>query len=65
MDQLLLFLLRVGEILIRFYEIVLWQDDAGPLLYYFMLLKVTGKVSLDRNTMYNPIIHHIYNYYYR
>ena len=33
------------------YEIVHWLDDAEPLLYYFMLLKVTGKWLFDRNTL--------------
>jgi len=29
-----------------------------------MLLKITEKVLLDRNTMYSPIVHRIYDYWY-
>jgi len=29
-----------------------------------MLLKVTEKVLLDRNTMYSPIVHRIHGYWY-
>jgi len=29
-----------------------------------MLLKVTKKVLLDRNTVYNPFVHHIHGYWY-
>ena len=32
------------------YEIVYWLEVSGLLLYWFMLLKVTGKILLDRNT---------------
>jgi len=38
------------------YEIVHWLDDAGLLLYYFLLQQDTEKVSLDRN-------HHVQLYY--
>jgi len=29
-----------------------------------MLLKIAGKVSLDRNTMYSLIVHRIHDYWY-
>ena len=46
------------------YEIVHWLDGAGLLLVLFMLLKFTGKVLLDHNLMYSPIIHRIHSYWY-
>ena len=30
----------------------------------FMLLKVSGKVLFDRNTLYSPVVHRIHNYFY-
>jgi len=29
----------------------------------FMLMKVTGKILFDRNTLYSPIIYRIHGYY--
>jgi len=29
-----------------------------------MLLKVTGKVLFNCNTLYSPIVHHIHGYWY-
>jgi len=37
---------------------------AGLLLYKFILLKVTEKGLLDRNTLYSLIIHRIHGYCY-
>jgi len=60
---IVIFTVWVDEILISFYEIVNWLDDAELLLFSFMLLKVSGKVLLDRNTLYSSI-HRIYGYCY-
>jgi len=46
------------------YEIVHWLDSSWLLLYWFMLLKVTGKVLFGCNILYSSIIHRIHSYYY-
>ena len=46
------------------YEIVYWLEASRLLLYYFMLLKVTGKWLFDRSTLYSPIVHRIHGYCY-
>ena len=42
------------------YEIVYWLDGAWLLLYWFMLLKVTGKILSDRNICIIPLFYRIY-----
>ena len=45
-------------------EIVYGLDNAWLLLVLLHITEITGKVLLDRNTMYNPIVHRIYGYWY-
>jgi len=42
------------------YEIVYWLDGAWLLLYWFMLLKVTGKILSDRNICIVPLFYRLY-----
>ena len=64
-DSLVLYSVQVWDFETVLYEIVYWLEVSRLLLYYFILLKVTGKRSFDCNTLYSPIVHRIHSYCYR
>jgi len=65
MDQLLISLSTEDEVLINSrWDCMVRNQCSNMLLYYFMLLKITEKILLNRNIMNNHIVHRIHGYWY-
>jgi len=45
-------------------ETIDYRVSTAMLLVLFHVTEITGKVLLDRNPMYSPIVHRIHGYWY-